>query len=231
MAEARRILIIDDEESIRRFLRTSMESQGFHVDEAASVREAKQSLIEKRPELVVLDLALPDGTGLEILKEFREWSRVPVIILSAQEGDEEKVSALDSGADDYMTKPFSVVELLARIRAAFRHAYPTAASPLLTVDGIELDVAGHTARVKRGYQSELIALTETEFEILKALMKSAGQVVTHRALLRDVWGPNAVEHTQYVRVYVGHLRKKLTAHGLPADFIATETGIGYRLGR
>lgn len=229
--EARRIFIVDDEESIRRFLRTSLESQGFHVFEAASVREANQGLIERRPELVILDLALPDGSGLDVLKTFREWSAVPVIILSAQEGDEEKVAGLDAGADDYMTKPFSVVELQARIRAAFRHAYPAAAAtPLLTAGSVEMDVAGHTVTISTDGRKQPLVLTETEFEILKVLLKNAGKVVTHRILLRDVWGPNAVEHTQYVRVYVGQLRKKLTAAGLPPDFIATETGIGYRLG-
>ncbi len=229
MSEARRIFVVDDEESIRRFLRSSLEAQGFQVFEADSVRGANQGLIERRPELVILDLALPDGNGLYVLKEFRTWSRVPVIILSAQEGDDEKVQALDAGADDYMTKPFSVLELLARIRTAFRHADPRAKEPILASGIVSLDVAGHTAWTGRSDQKSFLALTETEFEILKVLMKNSGRVVTHRSLLNDVWGPNAVEHTQYVRVYVGQLRKKLAAAGVTSDFIKTETGIGYRL--
>lgn len=228
----RRILVVDDEESIRRVLRASLIGPSadplYQVYDAENVKEAEQLLIERRPELVILDLALPDGRGIDVLKRLREWSTVPVIILSAQDGDSEKVEALDAGADDYVTKPFSTTELLARVRAALRHAYPDQASPRLIAGPIELDLSAHTAKVNVGTKTQVLQLTQTEYEILKILVKNAGKVVTHRVLLREIWGPNSVEHTQYLRVYVGQLRKKLGTYGIPADLIATETGIGYR---
>jgi two-component system KDP operon response regulator KdpE len=219
-----RILIVDDEDAIRRVLKATLESHGYETREAISGAEALQAAIEYRPELIILDLGLPDLSGIEVLKRIRAWSPVPILILTAHDSEGEKVNALDLGADDYLTKPFSVPELLARLRVAFRHRIGAVAGQPLRFGKLEVDLEGHGVRV----DGESIHLTVTEFEILRVLIKFAGRVVTHRNLLKEIWGPNSVEHTQYLRVYVGQLRKKLRLAGDSEERIVTEPGVGYR---
>ncbi|HWU41826.1 MAG TPA: response regulator [Bdellovibrio sp.] len=222
----RRILIIDDESSIRKLLRVSLEANQYQVEEAASGREGLQLVASTRPDLVLLDLGLPDLGGLEVLRELREWSKVPVIVLTVLDSDNDKINALDGGADDYVTKPFSVPELLVRMRVALRHA---AGVPQRNVEHTSgplcVDIQGHTVLV----DGEMLKLTATEFNILKVLIKHKGKVVTHRMILNEVWGPNSVEHTHYLRVYVGTLRKKLKTRDDIPELIVTEAGVGYRL--
>jgi two-component system KDP operon response regulator KdpE len=219
----RRVLVIDDEASVAKLLRMSLELQGFTVRTEASGAAGLQAAIEFRPEVVVLDLGLPDLDGFEVLSRLREWSRVPVVVLTVQDRDDEKVRALDGGADDFVTKPFSVPELLARLRVALRHANPGGGTPLVRLGPLEVDFSGHLVKM----ESREVRLTSTEFDLLTVLVKNAGKVVTHRVLLKEVWGPNATEHTQYLRVYMGQIRKKLKHAG--PDLIITEPGVGYRL--
>lgn len=222
----RKVLVIDDEASIRKLLRISLEANGYHVIEAVNGHEGLVETASQRPDLLLLDLGLPDMTGLSVLSEIRSWSQVPVIVLTVQDSDQDKISALDGGADDYVTKPFSVPELLVRMRVALRHAGPTSQEKSELVSGpVRVDVPGHTVTVA----GELVKLTVTEFNILKVLIKNKGKVVTHRMLLNEVWGPNSVEHTHYLRVYVGGLRKKLHVREDLPEIIATEAGVGYRL--
>ncbi len=221
---AAKILVVDDEAAIRKFLRVSLEAQGFKVVEAVSGKEGLTQAVASRPDLIILDLGLPDIEGFEVLGSLREWSKVPVIVLTVRDDEEDKVRALDGGADDYLTKPFSVPELLARIRVAERHRLPASESPLFQSGDLEVDLSSRSVKV-RGKE---VRLTATEWEILRLLVEHAGKAVTHRQILKQVWGPNAVEHTQYLRVYVGHLRKKLE-QATDQAFIRTEPGVGYRL--
>lgn len=222
----RRVLVIDDEASIRKLLRVSLEANSYHIDEASLAREGIALVASLRPDIVLLDLGLPDMTGLEVLKEIRSWSQVPVIVLTVQDSDNDKISALDGGADDYITKPFSVPELLVRMRVALRHSVQAFSDKTDLVSGpLAVDLPGHTVTV----EGELVKLTATEFNILKVLMKHKGKVVTHRMLLNEVWGPHSVEHTHYLRVYVGALRKKLKLRESTPEVIVTEAGVGYRL--
>lgn len=218
------VLVIDDESSIRKFLRISLEAQSFEVSEAESAREGIKCLAQKNPDLVILDLGLPDFGGQEVIREVREWSEVPIIVLTVQDSEEEKVMALDSGADDYLTKPFGVPELMARIRVALRHSQKSPVEAHFQSGVFSMDFAAHTVKVD-GIE---IKLTATEFSLLAVLVKNSGKVVTHRMLLKEVWGPNSVEHTQYLRVYLGQIRKKLQVHDNLPEFIATEAGVGYR---
>ncbi len=219
-----KILVIDDEASIRKFLRVSLEANQYEVLEAGTAREGVSAANTLRPELIILDLGLPDMRGLDVIKIIREWSKLPIIVLTVQDAEEEKISALDSGADDYLTKPFSVPELLARIRVALRHSRPEEQTPLFQSGPFEIDRAGRIVRV----DGHVIKLTATEYEILRVLVQHAGRVVTHRMLLKEVWGPNSVEHTQYLRVYLGQIRKKLHVSDKVPELIATEPGVGYR---
>ncbi|QDK37599.1 response regulator [Bdellovibrio sp. NC01] len=222
----RRVLVIDDEASIRKLLRVSLEANSYHIDEAKSATEGLQMAASLRPEIILLDLGLPDKSGLEVLKEIRAWSQVPVIVLTVLDSENDKVTALDGGADDYVTKPFSVPELLVRMRVALRHANGIVQDKKDLKSGpLVVDLPGHTALV----DGELIKLTATEFNILKVLIKHKGKVVTHRMILNEVWGPNSVEHTHYLRVYVGALRKKLKTRDDIPELIQTEAGVGYRL--
>ena len=220
-----RIVVIDDEASIRKLLRTSLELAGYDVKEAASGANGIQKIIEERPDIVVLDLGLPDMEGIEVLKKLREWSKVPVIVLTVRDSDADKVQALDSGADDYLTKPFSIPELMARIRVAARHSDQTAESPIFASGPLEIDFAARTVKVS----GQPVKLTSTEYDILRVLARHAGKVVTHSALLKEVWGPYSTEHTQYLRVYLGKIRKKLQANDDTPPLISTESGVGYRL--
>jgi two-component system KDP operon response regulator KdpE len=216
----RKVLVVDDESSIRRLLRVSLEANDYQIVEAKTAQEGIQKIIEERPEIILLDLGLPDKNGLTVIKEVRQWSNTPIIVLTVLDRDQDKVEALDSGADDYITKPFSIPELLVRMRVALREQ-----SPLVKCGPLEMDMAGHVLKIN----NQPIKLTATEFEILKVLVRYKGKVVTHRVLLNEVWGPNSVEHVHYLRVYLGNLRKKLKLDGSDQELIATEAGVGYRL--
>ena len=221
-----KILVIDDEASISKFVRHSLEANGFQVVEAATGNEGIQRMIEQRPDLVILDYGLPDILGIEVLRKIREWSKTPVIFLTVRDTDDDKVLALDMGADDYLTKPFSVPELLARIRVALRHATSPDGVPVFKSGPIEVDRAGHLVRVA----GKEIKLTATEYSLLSVLVSHAGKVVSHRIVLNEVWGPNSVEHHHYLRVYFGQIRKKFEAASPGAgELIVTESGVGYRL--
>lgn len=221
-----KILVVDDEISVSRFVKHSLEANEFAVVEANSGALGLQRAIEDRPELIILDFGLPDMTGLEVLKKLREWSKVPVIFLTVRDADSDKVAALDGGADDYLTKPFSVPELLARIRVALRHSLPAEETPVFKVGPLEVDRAGHLVKI----DGQEIKLTATEYSLLGVLIHHAGKVVPHRIILRDVWGPNSVEHHHYLRVYFGQIRKKFEAAKEGAgQLIENESGIGYRL--
>lgn len=221
-----KILVIDDEASISKFVKHALEANGFQVVVAAAGNEGVQRMIEQRPDLVILDYGLPDIQGIDVLKRIREWSKTPVIFLTVRDSDEDKVLALDTGADDYLTKPFSVPELLARIRVALRHAAAPEGVPLFRSGPLEVDRAAHVVRV--GGQE--VKLTSTEYSLLSVLVTHAGKVVPHRIVLNEVWGPNSVEHNHYLRVYFGQIRKKFEAAQTGAgDIIVTESGVGYRL--
>lgn len=222
--EGARILVIDDEHEIRRMLQVALSAHGYAVAEAPSGKEGLNQALIFHPDLVILDLGLPDLDGMEVVHSLREWSRVPVIILSVRERESDKIDALDAGADDYLTKPFSMGELLARIRVAMRRAAKTEEEPVLIFPGLTIDLA---RRLVLRNQEE-IKVTPTEYEILKYLAFHAGRVVTHRQLLRTVWGPNFQEETHYLRVYVGQLRRKIEADPAQPRYIITEPGVGYR---
>ncbi|MBL8059809.1 MAG: response regulator [Chthonomonas sp.] len=226
MAEPIRIVIIDDEAPIRRFLRASIEPEDVEWIEADSAAEGKRQIARVNPDVVLLDLGLPDEDGLEVLRSLRDWTTVPIIILTARGQEHEKVLALDAGADDYVTKPFSVPELMARVRVALRHAKDTSIENEATfeLDGLRIDFSAR--RVECG--DEEVRLTPTEYKLLAVLARHSGKVLTHRFLLSEVWGPGYLESTHTLRVHMGALRQKLLAnHG---RLIRTETGVGYRLG-
>ena len=220
-----RILIIEDEKSVRDFLAHSLEEKGHKIFMAIAGNEGLQKAIETRPDLIVLDLGLPDISGIEVLQKIRTWSPVPIIILTANSDDKEKIKALDIGADDYLTKPYNISELEARIRAVSRRVQKNEHILKIEIHSLELNLDSHLVFIK---DSEL-HLTLTEFLILKILMMNQEKIVTHRLVLKEICAPNSTEHTQYLRVYVGQLRKKLATFGIPSTFITTEVGIGYRL--
>ncbi len=221
-----KILVVDDENSIRKFLRVSLEANQFEVIEAQTGAEALQKLVETKPSLVILDHGLPDMNGIEVLVKLREWSTVPVIFLTVRDTDEEKVQALDNGADDYLTKPFSLPELMARIRVAIRHAKPEESQPVLSFGKLSLNQATH----KAVYNEIELKLTSTEYDLLKLLLKNGEKLVPHRMILKEIWGPNSVEHNHYLRVYFGQIRKKLEQATVGAgEIIENESGVGYRL--
>ena len=218
------ILVIDDEPPIRRLLRIALEPHGYQVCEAESGQLGLQEAVARRPDVIILDLGLPDLDGLTVLKRLREWSQTPVLVLSVREGEADKVAALDNGADDYLTKPFGTAELLARMRAIQRRAPGVAEEPVHVIGDLTVDLAAHVVTVK----GRDVSLTGTEFALLRVLVQHAGKVVTHKQLLRTVWGPQAEEQSQYLRVYFTHLRKKLETDSAQ-KLIKTEPGIGYRL--
>ena len=219
------VLIIDDEPQIRRLLRVTLEANGYRVFDAATGNEGIVQVAQRRPDVVLLDLGLPDLTGNEVLRRLREWSRVPVIILSVRDREEDKIAALDAGADDYVTKPFGAGELLARVRAALRHAQGQSADALFRNGNLEVDLA---ARVVRKADQE-IKLTPIEYALLRLFVTHAGKVLTHRQLLTEVWGPNASGRTHYLRVHLAHLREKIEDDPAMPQLIVTESGVGYRL--
>lgn len=219
------ILIIDDEVQIRRLLRVSLEANGYRVTEAANGQDGLAEAAQSRPEAVILDLGLPDMDGVAVLERLREWSQVPVLILSVRDSEEDKVSALDRGADDFINKPFSTAELLARLRAAQRRVQPLSENAVFQSGPLEVDMAARIVLV-RGRE---VKMTPTEYSLLRLLARSAGKVVTHRQILKEVWGPNYVEQIHYLRVYIAHLREKIEAHPAQPELLVTEPGIGYRL--
>jgi two-component system KDP operon response regulator KdpE len=219
-------LVVDDEEAILRFLKPALEANGYEMASAGTVAEATKRIAANSPDIVLLDLGLPDGDGKDVIKRAREWSDVPIIVLSARERETEKIESLDLGADDYVNKPFNVGELLARMRTALRHRMQRKAEiPLLRVGNLEVDSMRHRA-TRAGAE---LKLTPKEFELLSFLAKHAGRVVTHKQILTAVWGPAHTEDTQYLRVYVGQLRQKVEAHPDDPRIILTEPGIGYRI--
>ena len=229
------ILIIEDEEPIRRFLRATLESQGYRTRESGTARDGLLMARSQRPDLILLDLGLPDGDGLGVTRQVRTDSRVPIVVLSARGQESDKVAALDAGADDYLTKPFGVGELMARIRVALRHAArpasPTIAAYECTIDGrtLRVDSEARTVTVADGAGVRDVRLTPTEFKLLAFLVKHAGKVLTHRMILTEVWGPTHAHDVQYLRVYAGQLRQRLEAAPAQPRFLITEPGVGYRL--
>jgi two-component system KDP operon response regulator KdpE len=221
------VLVVEDEPQMRRFLRASLGAEGYRVLEAWSVADGVRQVTAEHPDAVLLDLGLPDGDGLELVRRVREWSSVPVIVVSARGREEEKVAALDAGADDYLPKPFGTKELLARLRVALRHARAVAAPDghLLEVGPLRMDLERHEAKV----EGREVRLTPIEWRLLALLARHAGKVLTHAQILREVWGPNASSQTHYVRVYMAELRKKLEVDPSRPRLLLTEPGIGYRL--
>lgn len=218
-------LVIDDEPQIRRLLRVTLEANGYRVFDAMTGQDGIVQAAQRRPDVVLLDLGLPDLEGVAVLKRLREWSRVPVIILSVRDREDDKVAALDAGADDYVTKPFNSAELLARLRAALRHVQPQGAEAIFRSGDLEIDLS---ARVVRRHGQE-VRLTPIEYSLLRLLVTHAGKVLTHRQLLAEVWGPKAVAQTHYLRVHIAHLREKLESDPTQPKLIVTESAIGYRL--
>jgi two-component system KDP operon response regulator KdpE len=221
-----RVLVVDDEAAMLRFLKPALEANDYAMASAGTVADATKRIAAEAPDIVVLDLGLPDGDGKDVIRSVREWSDVPIIVLSARDREAEKIEALDLGADDFVNKPFGVGELMARIRTALRHRMQRQAEiPVLRAGELEVDTLRH--RVTR--QGEELRLTPKEFELLSFLARHAGKVVTHRQILAAVWGPAHTEDTQYLRVYIGHLRQKIEHNPDDPRIIVTEPGVGYRM--
>jgi two-component system KDP operon response regulator KdpE len=219
-------LLVEDEAQIRRFVRTALEAEHWTVHEAQTLKQGLIDAGTRKPDLIILDLGLPDGDGVDFVRDLRGWSTTPVIVLSARTGETDKVAALDAGADDYLTKPFGVRELLARVRTALRHRTPgTSPSNLFKFGDVEVDLAARA--VTRAGQ--IVHLTPVEYRLLSLLIANAGKVITQRQILREVWGPAFVEHGHYARVYMGHLRRKLEHDPARPRHLITETAVGYRL--
>jgi two-component system KDP operon response regulator KdpE len=217
-------LVIDDEPQIRRLLRVTLEANGYTVFDAGNGNDGIVQAAQCRPDIILLDLGLPDLDGVEVLKRIREWSRVPVIVLSVRDREDDKIAALDAGADDFVTKPFSSGELLARLRTTLRRSQPQSAEAIFRSGNFEVDLAARIVR-KNGVE---VKLTPTEYSLLRLLVVHAGKVITHRQLLTEVWGPNAIGQTHYLRVHIAHLREKLEDDAAQPKFIITEPAVGYR---
>jgi two-component system KDP operon response regulator KdpE len=220
-----RVLVVDDEQAIRRFLRTSLSARGHVVFEAASGQEALNAVVADKPDVIILDLGLPDMDGIEITRRIREWTQIPIIILSVREHEEDKIAALDGGADDYLTKPFGVGELLARLRVALRHMAPQPVQSVFTTGDLTVDLARRTVTTS-GHE---VQLTPTEYALLRVLVTHAGRVLTHHQLLRQVWGPGYENESHLLRVNISNLRSKLEPEPVRPRYIITEPGVGYRL--
>ena len=219
------VLVVEDEKQIRRFVRASLEEEGCRVFEAGTLAGGLVEAGERKPNLIMLDLGLPDGNGVDFIRDLRGWSDVPILVLSARSNEKDKVQALDAGADDYLTKPFGVAELRARARALLRRQSRTEdASPLFEFGEVRVDLSRRVV-TRNG---EPVRLTPIEYRLLCVLLASAGKVLTQRHLLREVWGPSSVESTHYLRIYVGHLRHKLEIDPAQPRHFQTETGVGYR---
>ncbi len=220
-----RVLIVDDEPQIRKLLKVSLGAHGYDIHEAVSGKEALTQAASVKPDLVILDLGLPDIDGKEVVNRLREWSDVPILILTARDQEKEKIDALDAGADDYITKPFSIGELLARIRVSVRRAAHTGDEPVIQCGDLSIDLAQRRVTI----EAQEIKLTPTEYDIIKILAQNAGKVLTHRQLLKSVWGDTYSEDTHYIRVYIGQIRRKIEANPTQPKYIITESGVGYRL--
>lgn len=220
-----RVLVVDDERAIRRFLRAALNAHGYIIYEAANGQEAISAAAAERPDLVILDLGLPDIDGVEVTRQIREWSQLPIIILSVREQESDKVSALDAGADDYLTKPFSIGELMARIRVALRRSIQTVAEPVFTSGELQVNLSRRLVTVK----SQEVSLTPTEYDLLRVLVQHPGKVLTHRQLLKKVWGDAYETETHMLRVNMSNLRRKIEPDPTRPRFIITEPGVGYRL--
>jgi two-component system KDP operon response regulator KdpE len=220
------VLLVEDDAPIRQFVHAALEDEHCAVADAQSMADARDRLVAANPVLLILDLGLPDGDGVELIRELRAWSALPILVLSARTHEEEKIRALDAGADDYLTKPFSVGELLARVRALLRRSQSgtVRSEPVIRFGEVEVDFAHH--RVLR--DGEAVHLSPIEYRLLGAFIANTGKVITHRSLLRDVWGTGDMQNSHYVRVYVGHLRQKLEREPAQPRHFLTETGIGYR---
>jgi two-component system KDP operon response regulator KdpE len=222
------VLVIEDEAQVMRFLRATLEAHGYRLAQATSAQQGLLEATTRAPDLILLDLGLPDLDGVELTRRLREWSTTPIIVVSARGREGDKIQALDAGADDYLTKPFGAGELLARMRVALRNAARSGAAAGETVFRTgELAVDLAARRVSVGGRE--VHLTRTQYKLLTTLVKNAGKVVTHRQLLREVWGPGSVEHSHYLRVYMGQLRHKLEKDPARPRYLETETGVGYRL--
>ena len=219
---AARVLVCDDEIQILRALRVVLKDAGFEVIATATAEEALDAAAVHPPEAAIIDLVLPDGDGIEVCRRLREWSEMPILVLSAVGEEAEKIRALNAGADDYVTKPFSPGELVARLNAALRRAKPTPDEPIISADGLEIDVAAHVVR----RDGEPVHLTKTEFDLLRALAVNRGRLMTHRALLTEIWGPGYEDDKQVLRVHMANLRRKIETGG--RRFIRTDPGVGYR---
>ena len=222
------LLIVEDDVQMRKFLRASLSSHGYRLVEAETGKEGLSQAAAYNPDLILLDLGLPDIDGLEVTKRLREWASAPIIVISARGQEDDKINALDAGADDYLTKPFGTGELLARIRVALRHAARAGqerAEPVLSVGDLRIDLDKRTVHLA----GSEVHLTPIEYKLLATLLKNAGKVLTHRQLLKEVWGPGHANNTQYLRVYMVQLRHKLEVDAARPRYLVTEPGIGYRL--
>ncbi|MGZ9221428.1 MAG: response regulator [Anaerolineales bacterium] len=220
-----RVLVVDDENPIRRYLRAALGAQGFAVYEASNGEDAIKGVIANHPDIIILDLGLPDFDGIEVTRRLREWSQIPIIILSVREAENDKIAALDAGADDYLTKPFGTGELMARMRVAMRRLAGNADEPVLQVEDLKMDLFRHLVTVNDGE----IALTPTEYDILRLLLQNAGRVLTHRQLLRQVWGTAYESEMHLLRVNISNLRRKIESDPARPHYLLTEPGVGYRL--
>ncbi len=220
-----RVLVVDDERAIRRYLHAALNAQGYAVFEASGGKEALNMVVADRPDLIILDLGLPDMDGVEVTRQLREWTHIPIIILSVREQDRDKIDALDAGADDYLTKPFSSGELMARMRAALRRSVQSTSEPVFETDDMKVDLTRRQVRVS----GEEILLTPTEYDLLRILVQNAGRVLTHRQLLRQVWGNAYESETHLLRVNMSNLRRKIEPDPTRPRYIITEPGVGYRL--
>lgn len=218
-------LVIDDEPQIRRLLRVILEGAGYRVFDAPNGKEGLIQAAQRKPDIILLDLGLPDMEGADVLSRIREWSKAPILILSVRDNEDEKVSALDSGADDYVTKPFNAAELLARMRAALRHAQSHTGDAVFKCGQLDIDLSRRLV-TKAGVE---VKLTPIEYSLLRLLVSHAGKVLTHRQLLTEVWGEKAADQSHYLRVHFAHLREKLETNPSTPELILTEPGIGYRL--
>lgn len=221
-----KVVIVEDEKQIRRFVRASLEEEGCRVFEAETMAQGLLAAGDSKPDLIVLDLGLPDGNGVDFIRDLRAWSDVPILVLSARSNEKDKIQALDVGADDYLTKPFGVGELRARARALLRRQSRggEGASPQIGFGDVQVDLSRRVV-TRNG---EPVHLTPIEYRLLCVLLANTGKVITQRHLLRDVWGPSSVESNHYLRVYVGHLRQKLEDDPTQPKYLLTETGVGYR---
>jgi len=223
-----RVLLVEDEQPIRKFVGAALAAAEYRFDEAATGKQALQHAAQSPPDLVILDLGLPDMDGQEVIQRLREWLTAPIVVLSARDQDQEKITALDNGADDYLTKPFSTGELLARVRVALRHAGRTndaAGKTTFELDGLKVDLAARRVFIN----NDEVHLTPIEYKLLTTLIRYSGKVLTHRQLLKEVWGPDQVQETHYLRVFMANLRRKLEVDPAQPRYLLTEQGIGYRL--